>query len=180
MEEGIQVSLVTWMTHNSKTSQRMKEHGVLLGDPVMFSANHELVIAQYIADVVMQDNLKILAYNICRDHVHIIIVCIPSELTRIVQKLKSTSARSFNIAKDLTTPGTREHAPLSSQLAWRGTAQNHLWAQKFNRRILETTDDLANAKFYVDNNRYKYGLKEDPRLEKIIRIFVLSKEEAFS
>ncbi len=44
----------------------------------------------------------------------------------------------------------------------------HLWAQKFNSKLIESEDELANVLDYVRNNRLKHELVENQRLQGII------------
>ncbi len=108
---------ITTATHNSRYSQRMFDNYVKLGEPVWLSEKEELIVTETIAKIVEKDELNIIAYNICGDHMHILLVCKKSELPKIVGKIKSMSARACNIEMGRTTPSgtmeTRGHAPLS-------------------------------------------------------------------
>jgi len=104
---------ITTATHNSRYSQRMFENRVILGKSVWLSEKEELIVTETIARIVNEDNLNIYAYNICGDHMHILLVCEKENLPKIVQKIKSMSARACNIAMGRTIPATREYAPLS-------------------------------------------------------------------
>ncbi|MDP3914409.1 MAG: Eco57I restriction-modification methylase domain-containing protein [Bacteroidota bacterium] len=179
---------ITCATHNSRYSQRMYDHHVKLGVPVWLSAKEEIIVTETIADIAQKDDLNILAYNICGDHMHLILVCEDEELPKIVQKIKSMSARACNIAMGRTIPDstatadetrehaptrehalTREHAPSSvaSDFEWvnddgaeyqRGTTQAHLWTQKFGRNLITSGQQLENTIAYIKNNRIKHGL----------------------
>ncbi|MCD4725126.1 MAG: transposase, partial [Bacteroidales bacterium] len=76
------------------------------------------------ADIVKEDKLNILEYNICGDHMHILLVCEEEDLPKIVGKLKAMTARACNIATGRTIPGnesdsatTRGHVPLSGSVS---------------------------------------------------------------
>ncbi|MFO7799951.1 MAG: DNA methyltransferase, partial [Rhodohalobacter sp.] len=79
---------VTWVTHNARTSQRMNDYKVKKGEPIWLNEELEIFITQEIAEIVKEDELNVLAYNICEDHVHILLVCEPDALPNIVRKLK--------------------------------------------------------------------------------------------
>ena len=106
---------ITTATHNSRYSQRMFDNHVKLGKPVWLSEKEEQIVTETIAKIVKEDKLNIFAYNICGDHVHILLVCEKEELPKIVQKIKSMTARARNIAMGYTISSTREHAPLLSE-----------------------------------------------------------------
>ncbi len=172
---------ITCATHNSRYSQRMFDNYVKLGEPVWLSAKEEIIVTETFAEIVAKDGLNILAYNICGDHMHFLPVCEEEELPKIVQKIKSMSARACNIAMGRTvsmsspspspspSSGTREHAPLSSGTtnwtvnddgyeSYRGTTQAHLWTQKFGCNPITSEEQLQNTIAYIRNNRRKHGL----------------------
>ncbi|MEI7982660.1 MAG: N-6 DNA methylase, partial [Bacteroidota bacterium] len=170
---------ITCATHNSRYSQRMFNNYVKVGEPVWLTAKEEIIVSETIAEISTNDKLNIPAYNICGDHMHLILVCEESELPSIVQKIKSMSARACNIAMGRTTTRehrTREHAPLSSRecapsreyapakehtpASPRGETQAHLWTQKFGQNEITSETQLHNTIRYVRNNRIKHGLPE--------------------
>ena len=102
---------ITCATHNSRYSQRMFDNYVKLGNPVWLSEKEELIVTEIIAKIAEKDELNILAYNICGDHMHILLVCEEGKLPKIMQKIKSMSARACNIAMGRTIPSPSEHAP---------------------------------------------------------------------
>ena len=164
---------VTTATHNSRYSQRMFDSFVKLGEPVWLSEKEEIIVSETIAEIAEKDKLNILAYNICGDHAHILLVCEEEELPKIVQKIKSMSARACNIAMGRTIPaaGTTEHAPSSGEpdsgqtgehapREGRGKTQFHLWTQKFGQKEITSDEQLQNTIEYIRNNRKKHGLND--------------------
>ena len=101
---------ITTATHNSRYSQRMFDNYVKLGKPVWLNEKEELIVTETIAEIVEKDKLNIIAYNICGDHMHMLLVCEESEVPKIVGKIKAMSARACNIEMGRTTMG---HAPSS-------------------------------------------------------------------
>jgi REP element-mobilizing transposase RayT len=120
--------------------------------------------------VIQHDNIICPAYNICGDHVHIIILCEEEKISRIVQKLKAVSSRKYNIENRKTIPNLNRGA--CSPVPERGITQNHLWARKYNISDLENPDKLINAIEYIKNNRSKHDLNKNSNLEKIISEFI--------
>ncbi|MCD6354110.1 MAG: transposase, partial [Prolixibacteraceae bacterium] len=165
---------ITTATHNSRYSQRMFDNYVKLGEPVWLNEKEENIVSETIAEIVEKDKLNIISYNICGDHMHMLLVCEEEELPKIVQKIKSMSARACNIAMGRTVPKaekgehaphagydtsaeqTSEHAP---RLA-RGKTQNHLWTQKFGQKEITSEGQLRNTIEYIRNNRIKHGMDE--------------------
>jgi type I restriction-modification system DNA methylase subunit len=71
---------VTTATHNSRYSQRMFDSFVKTGEPVWLSEKEEIIVSETIAEIAEKDKLNILAYNICGDHAHLLLVCEEEEL----------------------------------------------------------------------------------------------------
>jgi REP element-mobilizing transposase RayT len=140
------VYLITCVSHNSRESERMRKYNVRRGPPVIFSEKDEIFITKSFAGLVKKNDLKILAYNICKDHIHFVIVCASDKLNSIVQNMKSVTSRKFN---------SRRKVP-------------ELWAQKFSRKIIEDDEGLENVLDYVQNNRMKHNLEENKMLQRII------------
>ena len=156
---------ITAATHNSRYSQRMLDNHVQVGEPVWLSEKEEIIVTETIAEIVIADKLNVLAYNICGDHIHLVLVCEDEELTSIMQKIKSMSARACNIAMGRTIPDPNhnpamEHAPSlgANTRKSRGTTQFHLWTRKFGSKEIVTEEQLNNTIVYVQNNRLKHQL----------------------
>ncbi|MCD4680802.1 MAG: N-6 DNA methylase [Bacteroidales bacterium] len=185
---------ITTAIHNSRYSQRMFDNHVKLDEPIWLSENDELLITETIAEIVKEDKLNILEYNICGDHMHILLVCEEEELSTIVGKLKAVSGRKCNIAHGITTRG---HVPLSytnSETATESSGDtedstnsykkekkkyNSFWTQKFGKSEIKGEDYLDNTIEYIRNNRIKHELPKSERIEKIKKEFLFTKNHAF-
>ncbi len=183
-EKQKQAFHITTAIHDSRTSQRMIDYQVrekrfmgTMPEPqiIPFTEDEELLITQIIVDIVVADSLNIMAYNICRDHLHLTLVCEEEELPKIMQKIKAKTARAVNIKRGVTviaatdnvqlSPAeTTEHAPLSSPETQvplsktRGEKQNSLWTQKFGCKEITDEEQLWNTINYIRTNREKHGL----------------------
>lgn len=107
---------VTTATHNSRYSQRMFNYQIETGDAEWIDEHDERIITRTIRDIALADKLHILEYNLCGDHMHLLLACTEEELPGIVGKIKSITAKNRNLAKGYTVAGitpTRGHAPLS-------------------------------------------------------------------
>jgi len=74
---------ITTAIHDSRTSARMKKYKVRerrdLGtnpypNVIYFTPEDDFTISQTIAEIVEEDQLNLLVYNICADHIHLLIV----------------------------------------------------------------------------------------------------------
>ena len=172
---------LVFTTHNSRTSQRMIDYNVKKGPAINLDLNEEIALTTIFKDIITQNNYKCLAYNICKDHVHLIIVCDEHDLVPIVQKTKSISSKLFH---RLDIP--MGHDPLKHK--------NHLWSQKFFFAQLDeliwgdispkpgyiaTDTYLENAIDYVKTNRFKHNLPNSKELQNIISSFVVDVDTAF-
>lgn len=104
---------ITTAVHDSRTSERMieydvrrlRDHGTRpYPEPMLLSTEEEIIITETVAKIVEEDKLKVLAYNICFDHMHLLLVCEEEEVPKIVGKIKSMTARAVNIAMGRTIP----------------------------------------------------------------------------
>jgi REP element-mobilizing transposase RayT len=91
-------------------------------EAIWLEPEDEQVIMQTLAGVVKEDNLHVLAANICGDHLHLLLVCEEEEVPKIVGKLKAVCAKEYNRWKGNTTAiTTRGHVHLSEETY--GTAE---------------------------------------------------------
>jgi REP element-mobilizing transposase RayT len=143
----LKVYHVTWPTHNSRVSERMQQYKVKTGEPVWLDEEAEYKITTYFREVIKKYNIGCIAYNICGDHVHKLIVSRKEDLPAVVRTLKSISARKYNISIGVTEvnkgPGQRV---------------NHLWAREYNSTLIAGENQLQGIMKYIEQNREKHGL----------------------
>ena len=130
---------ITWVTHNSRISQRMIEYKIKKGPGIWLDEKEEIKITGFIRDIVKEDDLRVLAFNICGDHVHMLLVCAPDELANIVRKLKGKSAQKY-----------KEYLKIGKEETF------HLWAQKFSKTIIRPSREGSNL---YRSNRSNKGLQ---------------------
>lgn len=177
--------LITWATHNSRVSERMIQYRVKRGEAIWLDEESEYIVTKVIAEIVEEDELKVLAYNICGDHLHMILVCDREEVSDIVRKLKSQSARVHNKLLGITTTGQAPSLQNDNDSSGacptvkRGKTQNALWTRKFQARQLTSDEALAGAVEYVRYNRVKHHLEPNRTLHPLIRSMICSYDEAF-
>ncbi len=159
---------VTTAIHNSRYSQRMFDYHIKTGDASWLSEEDEIIITEIIAAIVKEDNLNVVEYNICGDHMHLLLVCEEDELTRIAGKIKGKSARLYNSNKGIN-PLVRLNDEKSESL----------WTQKFGKSKINDENYLNNTIDYIRNNRIKHELPRSERIEKIKKEFLCNKDYAF-
>jgi len=194
---------ITTATYNSRYSQRMFDNHVKLGEAVWLDEEEEIIVTKTIADIVEKDKLNVVEYNICGDHIHLLLVCEKSEVPKILQKIKSMSARACNIAMGRTVPGGNPEnypenrgacsstsgegetggacssIPEEDAPPTRGLTQTHLWTSKFGENKITSEEQLNNTINYIKTNRQKHQLPESKKLQNIISQMCCSVDHAF-
>ncbi|PWA06834.1 Eco57I restriction-modification methylase domain-containing protein [Flavobacterium psychrotolerans] len=162
---------ITTAIHDSRTSQRMIDYKVrekramgTMPKPqiIPLTETEETIIVEQVTKIVIEDNLRVMAFNVCKDHIHLLLVCNEEDVSKIVQKIKAKTAREVNIHRGVTT--TREHTPLPIEKE-RGEKQNSLWTQKFGCKEIVDDNQLYNTIEYIRNNRVKHELPILPILQ---------------
>lgn len=176
--ETVKAFLVTWVTHNSRISERMIVYNVKKDTGFWMNNESEKIVTQSIADEVSTRKLKILGYNICGDHVHMILVCREREVSSLVRILKSQSSRKHNLQIGATLSLNKGACPLAQiNTEKRGFSQTALWAQKFHYKELPDEDALSHAIEYVRYNRVKHKLSPHYDIHEVIKGMISSYDE---
>ena len=139
---------ITWVTHNSRTSERMRKYHVTPGKAVYFTKVEEIEITQYLYDIVKEQNIVLIAFTICCNHIHLIIYCNNNEVPYIVRKLKGKSAYYYKQKRKLI--------------------KYKLWAQKYNCVQIENDEQLFDTIEYIRYNRRKHNLPPNTELRKYV------------
>jgi REP element-mobilizing transposase RayT len=140
---------ITWVTHNSRVSERMIKYRVKRGEPLLLSAEQEVEITQSISRTVMNKKLVVLAYNICRDHVHLILECDCSRRDHLVGCLKGEATARYKCAHKIGETF-------------------HLWGQKYNWWAIASPQQLTNTIEYIRYNRRHHNLTPNYGLRPIV------------
>ena len=168
---------ITTATHDSRTSQRMIDYKVRekrdeglrpKAQPVWLELEDELIITQTVAEIVKEDKLNVMAYNICGDHMHLLLVCEEKEVNNIVGKIKGITSRVLHSNKGIN-PLVRKGEEKSISL----------WTQKFGRKEIKDEKQLWNTVEYIQNNRVKHDLPENKKLQAYIKEIECDYEHAF-
>ncbi|MBO3099042.1 Eco57I restriction-modification methylase domain-containing protein [Gelidibacter pelagius] len=172
---------ITTAVHDSRTSDRMVKYKVrerrdMGTNPypkvVYFTDTDDLIVSKTVAGIVKEDGLRLLAYNICGDHIHLLLVCDINDIPRIMQKIKSVTSKI--LTKEHVVAVAREHAPLSKK-------KKPLWQQKYSPpKEITSERQLYNTINYIRNNRSKHQMPEhSEQLQSIIDGMTMPEAEAF-
>jgi REP element-mobilizing transposase RayT len=156
---------ITTATHDSRTSQRMIDYKVRelrdggtrpKAESIWLTPEDGVLISEKVAEIIKEDNLNVMAYNICGDHMHLLLVCEDEEISKIVGKIKAKTALAYNTAHGITTLG---QTPTPEQFTASGKKRyNSLWTQKFGCKEITDDNQLWNTVEYIRTNRDKHEL----------------------
>ncbi len=168
---------LTTNLHDSRTSRRMvtykarerRFNGTLPYPEVYYmSQEEEALIAKEIFYLSDEMDFVVVAMNICRDHMHLLICCENDEVPKIMHRIKGRTARACNAyraAKGINpldaTSGKYEPRTLKDRSI-------PFWTQKYHCIMIRNSDQLLNTINYIRNNRKKHGLPINPALQKLI------------
>ncbi|NES17584.1 MAG: hypothetical protein F6K41_01180 [Symploca sp. SIO3E6] len=117
----------------------MVTYGVKVGEPLIFSAEDQIFIAEQITEATKCYEIEILAFNVLPDHVHMVVVAeTEQELNEKIRKIKGLSSHKFQRSRN-----------------WE--QGQHVWAQKFNRQLIDEETALTEILNYVLNNHIKHA-----------------------
>ena len=128
---------ITWVTHNSRISERMKLYKVKKGGPVYFNDDEKKEISGYLDMIAKEYDINILNKKVNCDHVHVLLSCEESERDDIVRTLKSKSTYYYKKTRNI------DH-------------EFHLWAQKYNSSVIKSEEELNNVDNYIEYNELKH------------------------
>jgi REP element-mobilizing transposase RayT len=170
---------ITASLHDSRTSKRMIEFsarqrrfGGQKPKPVVFpiKKEEEELIAQTVEDLVNEFELSIPAFNLCWDHMHLVLYCTAEEVPVIMHKIKGRSARECNKLR-LSTEKFRSKGINPRGRTVLKDKSTPFWSQKYHCKPITSELYLKNTINYIENNKIKHGLPENKELEKIISRF---------
>jgi len=160
----------------------MVKYSIIPGEPVLLDEQAEIFITKIISEIVLSANLhytieqgavapcvkdipcsgntpgqentpccKVYAYNICKDHVHMLIECSRIDIANTIRLLKGKSAQRY-----------KEFLGIDAGKEF------HLWAQKYNKWLIQSEDQFRNTVSYIIWNRHKHGLIENKGLQPLV------------
>jgi REP element-mobilizing transposase RayT len=138
--------LVTFVTHNSRLSQRMERYHIRPGDPFILNPEDQLLVATAIAEQAWKSQIGLAAYNVLPDHVH------------MIAQAESEIELSDHVRR---TKGYTSHVVRKSHGV---QGDCHIWAQKFNRRLIPDGEALQRTIQYVMDNHLKHQAMWGERL----------------
>ena len=182
---------ITTAIHDSRTSKRMVKYkvreqreGSTKPNVIYFTPEDDLCITQTIAELVKEDQLNILAYNICADHIHLLLVCAINDISAIMQKIKGRTSYNIRLRKENHKEHYTEHYKGLKPLAEVDDVEKNnkpLWQQKYSApKEITSTEQLSNTLKYIQTNRNKHQLPPHSKtLQNIINALCCTEAHAF-
>lgn len=168
---------LTTNLHDSRTSRRMilyrarerRFHGTLpYPDVYYMSAEEEFLIAKEVLSLSTEMGFVVVALNLCRDHMHLLVYCTGDEVPKIMHRVKGRTSRACNAHRAVkginpldATGGKYEPRTLKDKSI-------PFWTQKYHCKVIRNSDQLLNTINYIRNNRKKHGLPINPALQNVI------------
>lgn len=122
---------------------------------IRLNEKSEVKITEIIGSIIRDKNCAVYAYNICRDPAHLLIECEDNAVGNVVRKIKG---KSFQLYKEYI--GKNADKPF------------HLWAQKFNKWLMQSDEQLRHTAKYILHNREKHNLPENKGLQPLVQQFL--------
>ncbi len=135
-----QFYLVTWVTHNSRVSDRMvtflPSDFVKGLQPLVFSLSDQKFLVEAICESIGKYGIRCLTFNVLPDHIHMVILSQDyADLIDNIRKIKGYTSHLFRKKNNY---------------------ENRVWARKFNRVLVENENHLANVISYTKLNHLKH------------------------
>lgn len=192
---------ITTAIHDSRTSARMVKYKVRerreMGtnpypNVIYFTPEDDLLITKTIANIVKEEKLNLLAYNICADHLHLLLVCDIDEIPAIMQKIKGRTSYENGIKnRFISLEEEKSNGDYKGfykgfnkgfkPLVEKEKNNKPLWQQKYSPpKEVTTKEQLDNTLNYIQNNRQKHELPAHSKaLQTIINTMCCSPSKGF-
>jgi len=152
--------------HNSRTSGRMRAVGIRTGPVHYLKIEDEIELTAIIKSILVEEKIPCYAYNVCRDHVHMVIESSDSELSNTIKVIKGKSAFMYNRSKDIKGAFWSQKFFSADLDNWKVRSSE---VSSFSQR----DSYFSNAVNYIKRNREKHGLVESEELNELISSFVI-------
>ena len=131
-------------------SKRLRTKQALKYQPVSFSGEQALSVAKGFVEAIADGDYPVYACSILPEHVHMVTGRHARDVERIVGHLKSSATRRLD--------GDGLH-PFAGMFKNNGSKQSP-WAERCWKVFLDSSDDVARAIRYVEQNPLKEGKKQ--------------------
>ena len=136
---------ITWVTHNSRYSERMKKYKVEKKEWIFFDTKDRIFIYELISEKLEKEWIKNFSLNILSDHVHLVLIYEENNLSKLIKNIKGSTSFYYSKAKKLT-----------KKWEW---IQNKIWAKWFSKTYLDTEEYIEKVIRYTLENHNKHKIE---------------------
>ena len=152
---------LVFTAHNSRISERMKRYGIVPEKPAELSLPQEIMLAKIFSEIVKKYDLEVLAWNVCKDHVHLLLVCTEEDLYHQVRMMKSISSKKLNdwmgvpMEQNIHIPMGLDPLPDNDARLREALEEKALLQDKLKEQALEDADSY----FPAEHNNHFWSQK---------------------
>ncbi len=136
---------ITWVTHNSRYSERMKLYKVEKQEWFFLDFDDRVLMYDLIFQKLLKKWKKNFTLNVLSDHVHMVILYEEEKLSKFIWKIKWGVSFEFSRVKRY-----------SEQWFWKW---NRIWAKWFSKTFLNTDEHYEKAIDYTLENHKKHKIE---------------------
>ena len=136
---------ITWVTHNSRYSERMKLYKVEKKEWYFLDFEDRILIYDLITKKIKNKWIKNFTLNVLSDHIHLVIMYDDEKLSKFIWELKWWVSFEFLRTKNI-----------SEKWDWK---INKLWAKWFSKTFLNNEEHYEQAIEYTLENHKKHEIK---------------------
>ncbi len=151
------VTFVTYASRIQFEHEYIAEKHHLSG--IKLSLDEEITLTEIFLKVVEKNKLQIRAFNICSDHIHLILKCSKGNLSEQIRIIKGSTSYLF---RQSSTNGKIK-------------TSKKFWARKFDSHLICSDSDLKRIMSYIQTNRAKHHLLKSLELEELIYCMLAQK-----
>ncbi len=136
---------ITWVTHNSRYSERMKLYKVEKQEWFFLDFDDRVLVYDLISQKLLKKWKKNFTLNVLSDHVHLVVLYDEEKLSKFVWEIKWWVSFEFSRIKRY-----------SEQWFWKW---NKIWAKWFSKIFLNTDEHYEKAIDYTLENHKKHEIE---------------------
>ena len=136
---------ITWVTYNSRISERMIKYKVNKCEWYFFYKEDRIIIYNLISEKLLEEWIRKFTLNVLSDHIHLVLMYEENNLSEFIRKIKWYVSFKYTRIKKFW-----------ESWEWR---KNKIWAKWFSKTYLDTDEHLEKAIKYTIDNHNKHEIK---------------------
>ena len=136
---------ITWVTHNSRYSDRMKLYKVEKKEWFFLNLEDRKLMYKLISDKIEDKWIKNYTLNVLSDHIHLVIIYDDEKLSKFIWEIKWAVSFKFSKIKNF-----------SNKWDWKWIK---IWAKSFSSTFLNDWESYEKAINYTLENHTKHNIE---------------------